>query len=213
MKLSELPEVQPHPWLRLLLARQIDMQLADLQMLLRFPMPEHGLNAGCNLLTGATALNFISGVSVLFYEASIVDFRSQTRRGQRFLALLNEFYPFEEDDPDPGDAGDLLYYAARNPLVHTFGVGKDARDFPGAAEAPQRAVMFEKAALAEGAIGQLLESRSRPAGFPATIRAEPSEWVISVITLTWGVGEMLRRLFNDEGQVTRAEGLARRLMG
>jgi len=45
---SECPEVENYPHPKLLLDKQVDMQIADLRTLLKLPLPELGLNDGAN---------------------------------------------------------------------------------------------------------------------------------------------------------------------
>lgn len=73
--------------------------------------------------------------------------------------------------------------------------------------------MIVKRPLSAQEASDASRSRTRPAGWQPTIHAEGAEWIISVPTLTWGVGEMLLRLLEDEDQASAANGVAAHLLG
>src|SRR5438477_2212475 len=156
---SQFPEVADYPRLRKLLARQIDMQIADLRVLLQLPLP--GLDAGCNFAAASVLFNLIGGCSVCFLNADPARVLKPTRRGggSEFKTLLNKHYPWREELVRPSKGVELLYHWARTPLVHALGLDDPSR---------------EDMALAKGPIPpnrtrELEDSEKRPAWLPATI--------------------------------------------
>jgi hypothetical protein len=69
-----------HPALRAFLAHQVDMQIEDLRLLLRLPVPDLEPDVGCDLATAALILNMVSGFSVWLYETERQD--DYSSRGQ-----------------------------------------------------------------------------------------------------------------------------------
>ena len=210
---SDFAEVQPYRYLRQLLALQLDMQFADLRTLLELPRNGHP-DGGCNLTAASLLFNFVSGSSVLFYDASTTAMADGRQSGRRFKELLTHYYPFSDGDLPAEEAARLLYEAARNPLTHCLGVGKDKRVFPGAPQVGNRpvAVSFMKGPLSSELVTELVTARERPAWAGPTVSVENGECLISVCSLAWGVHEMLRRLFGDESQVRQADATAERLL-
>jgi hypothetical protein len=214
MNPSNLAEVRPWPHLRTLLEVQLDAQFADLRTLLRLPRHDETLDGSCNLTSASLLFNIVSGSSVLFYNASIAAMADGRQSGERFRGLLEDFYPFLDDDLPTDDAARVLYRAARNPLTHCLGVGKDRRVFPGAPQVGDRpvAVMFSKALLSVDQVAHVASTRARPDWLGPTIAMDGAECVISVATLAWGVHELLRTLFGDEAQARRADAVAAELL-
>ena len=120
--------------------------------------------------------------------------------------------PWRDDDSlKPELAAHLIYHEARNPLAHGLGVGKNRIAFPGLPDREKRAVMLAKRALSVNEIEGLL--RPRGGGPPvATVRAEPTAWVIDVAALTSGIFMLLHRLLADTWQSDLAEETAQALL-
>src|SRR6266446_4256412 len=117
---SEYPEVQAWDSLRRLLAEHVDMQFIDLRTMLRLPMA--GLAGGCNFAAASFLFNIIAGSSVCFYKTNEQAFTEKRDRSQRFRMVLTDFYPWHGELVDKGEAIEILYEAARNPLAHSLGL-------------------------------------------------------------------------------------------
>jgi hypothetical protein len=109
----------------------------------------------------------------------------------------------------------LIYGWARNPLAHALGVGKVRRVFPGApvVHGQPVAVWFSKGPLSPPQVEFLATTRTRDAILDPTVALNGVELDVDVVALSWGVHELLRRLFEDPEQVERAESTARALLG
>jgi hypothetical protein len=209
---SQFPELEPYPRVRELLEVQVDMQFADLHSLLRLPMPDEGLDGGCNLTATTVLCNIVAGTSVLFLDSSIDVFVNRNDRGPRFKRLMRDYYPWLPEDALRGEEGAMLLWEyTRNPLSHTLGVGKFPHAFPGM-PGDGRAVLLSKGPLPDAGIAQLMaEERPMWLDHP-TIEFDGRAYTVSVLALTWGVYRMLHRLFSDADQMQAAERTARTLL-
>ena len=210
MEPSAWAELEPYPVLRELFALQIDMQFADVRVLLRLPELELELEleGGCNLALAALLFNLISGASVLFYNASVGSITERGNRGQRFKGLLRDYYPWSTTYVLPREQSvDLLWEGGRHPLIHSLGIGPTKTiALPGSPEIDGTpiTVVYGKSALTKDQIEAVVTSRTTP--FQGTLwLSESNRVTVSVPTLAWGVHEMLRRLFADEVQAIKAE--------
>jgi hypothetical protein len=194
-------------------ARQIDMQFADLTTMLRLPQKQIGLDGGCNFAAARLCFDLMAGASVLFYDASIEALHERGRRGQRFKTLVATFYPWlpGTDDAVGEEAARLLYDWARNPLAHALGVVGPAAT--GATD-PVPIFFASKGALEPDQIAEIEEPRIRPRWLDPTIRhAGGNIYTLFVPSLVWGIHRMLENVFADVTQAERADATARELLG
>lgn len=211
---SAYPEVGDRPALRKLLRIQVDMQVTDLATLLCLPREEPGLDGGCNLTATMLATNIIAGASVLFWNSSVEALRNRGDRGKRFTDVVTVHYPWLANDAVTPELGaKLLWDHARNPLSHTLGVGKQAQLFPGIPREEQGVWLSKPHGLTAASVEDLMGAENRPNYMIATVTAEPGGYVISVVTLAWGVTRLLRNLFADSNHADAAETTACRLLG
>lgn len=132
MSLSAAPELLDLPAVRRLLQVQVDMQVADLIAMLRLPKPYVGLSESMNLTAAAQVFGLISGMSVLLYRADYEYLKDPSDAGRRFKGIVREHMPLiHPEDLGPRHAAEFMWKFARNPLAHSFGVGKDRASFPG----------------------------------------------------------------------------------
>jgi hypothetical protein len=211
---SEYPELAAYPHLRELLAGQVDMQFEDVATLLQLPRPPE-LSAGCNLSLANILFTLIGGASALFFKADITYFKKHKDSGRRFRSVLRNHYPWQSDDAlGPAEAAKALYTYARNPLTHSFGIGKAAQLFPGMPTPSARPVWLAKGPVSAVEADEILcGGPSRPALLPPTLQGHPAGLALSVPTLAWGTAAMCRSIFADEDEVLAAEALAGRLLG
>lgn len=205
---SQYPEVQARNDLKRLLAEHVDMQFVDLRTMLK--LPAGGLAGGCNFAAASFLFNIIAGSSVCFYKTSNAAFTTKGDRGQRFKMVLTDFYPWHGEAVAKGTAIDILYEAARNPLAHSLGL-----EAPPTAGHVPREIVLAKRPLSEIEIMQLEDEVVKPAGLGPTVTqgqaaSGADRFVISVLTLYWGVHRMLHALFADAAQVTDADAIAKK---
>jgi hypothetical protein len=97
---SEFPEVShvTEPSLQRMFRDHLDMQVADLRVLLRLPTSR--LAAGCNFTTAAMLFNLIAGASVCLYGANEKTLKSPPPVGAQFRGILEDFYPWSTGPVD-----------------------------------------------------------------------------------------------------------------
>jgi hypothetical protein len=125
---SAYPEVQAWPALQQLLREQVDMQFADIRVLLRLPEPALSPNVGCNFTAASMIANQISGASIWFFHtgfATVIQ-REETRRklkmpisGKRFTGFVRAYYPRQPGEPTLETIANHLY-DMRNILAHNL---------------------------------------------------------------------------------------------
>jgi hypothetical protein len=179
---------------------------ADVRAMLRLPLPEMGITAGCNFAALEVLMAVVSGVSVTLFDAEAG--AKTGNRGRLFRDALTCAYPWgSEPVPETGkallgsDAADVIYYTFRNPLTHSLG----KRD--------RRVVVKVNRATREG-IGHaetVIEALESHAQFPAitkpplpTVWKRPDATVIFVERFYWGVRKMIETLSTDGQRMTAA---------
>ena len=178
-----------------LINNQIRMQFEDVHTMLRLPMPEQTLSAGCNFAGGNSLLALISGLSALLTP----NFVTSGNSAGKFKEAMKSYYPWDvqptEGDTTPhGIEGtiDHLYGQFRNPLAHSLGIKTKGNYL----------VKIEKGPFSESDIEQLERSTTSPGPAviyaPIRINGEDIEQIrLNVANLYWGVREMLQRMTQD----------------
>jgi hypothetical protein len=132
---SHYPEAQGLPNVQQFLREQIDMQFADIRVLLRLPQAALDPDVGCNFTTAAAILNQISGFSIwFFHNAAAKRIETRERRakakapfsGARFKSFVRSYYPRRAGEPTARTIANHLY-DTRNVLSHLLGVGDVVR--------------------------------------------------------------------------------------
>jgi hypothetical protein len=180
---------------------QIEMQFKDAHSMLRLPVPQSALEAGCNFAGANCLLSLISGLSSLLTPA----FDTSRISGRKFGEVMKTYYPWDIQ-PTVGDTaphgidGTIthLYQYFRNPLAHSLGIKTKGNYL----------VRIEKGPLSESDIEQLENNTSSPGPAisysPITISGENIEKIgLNVPYLYWGVREMLHRMTQD-GRLMRS---------
>jgi hypothetical protein len=124
-----------------------------------------------------SAVRVDAGVSVLLYNADWEHLTEPSGAGQRFEGFIRDHLPLEHpDDLAAGHAAAMLWSFARNPLSHSFGVGKERASFPGFRAqseplrciSPSRALVFTSATSAS-----FCEATCRDLSFYVTVPRLP----------------------------------------
>lgn len=187
-----LPYLPEHPHAHVFIHCHLLMQLNDVRSMLRLPLPDLGLTGGCNFAAPEVLFNVLVGAAKKLYSSPLGG------DGERFKALLVEFYPWDEgysDQQKKSDAGRL--WAARNHLAKTLGI-IEKKGSP--------RLRVEKSPLSDAEIQVLETTRSRPAPLPAALRLEPHVGeVLSVSGLYWGVLNLLRNFVASSAQLDEAD--------
>jgi hypothetical protein len=73
--------------------------------------------------------------------------------------------------------------------------------------------MLAKRPLSAIEVQVIATRRDRHPALEPTLSLQDSELTVDVVSLAWGVHELLRRLFEDEEQSSQADETARELFG
>jgi len=200
---SELPG-SDYPVLTEFLRRQVDMQFADLRLLLRLPVPELEPHVGCNLTAASMMLNVISGFSRWFYrtERAAKIMEKETKKGhalsaERFKGFVEEYWPQEATGPSAAEVAKRLY-EVRNSLAHDLG----ARD-------PERPGEAQHITLSKGAMSldDVVTGLERGLGYPFTvpvIEVEGTTRTVHLAVVYWALHRMLRRAIDEKAEQIEA---------
>jgi hypothetical protein len=185
-----------HPALTEFLRRQVDMQFADLRLLLRLPVPELAPNVGCNFTAASMMMSVISGFSVWFFhteevtEIEKVEEKSRRQSGWRFKGFVQEYWPQGASELSATEVAALLY-EVRNSLAHDLGVSDDPE------QKDPREIRLAKHALSlDDVIG--LE---RAVGYPFSVPVIEVEGPVHTLHLTgvyWALHRMLHCALADK---------------
>lgn len=181
---------------------QVDMQVADLRVLLQLPVPELDPDVAGNLTTTAAILNLISGFSVWLFEteaaATIRALEEKTGRRhsrRRFTGFVTEYWPRVPPEQSPDWVAERLYLT-RNSLVHDLG----ATDDPDRSQ-PRTMVLGKIPGLTlETVVMSLERNLAHPLTVPV-IQERGDGFAVSVDGLYWAAHWMLREAIRDRADV------------
>jgi hypothetical protein len=187
---SQCPEFKVYPAVDNFVTYHLAMQFDDVRCLMKLPLPEVGLGAGCNFAAAATLCNLISGISVVLYTPK----DPSSGSGKKFKGLLEKFYPWEPGEKK-AEKSKVIYDLVRNPLAHSLGVLKKG-SLP---------ISIMKDALTEAQLEEVENSSVRPTWVPLAVTGDSTRYVLSVVGLYWGVFHLVRQLAKNARQMQQAE--------
>ncbi len=189
---SQFADLSAFPRVARFVRQHFDMQFDDVRSMMKLPRPKQGMTGGCNFASAVALCNLIAGVATVLYERP----RGYPGRGDGFVALLMQYYPWQPDEDGQRNA-EVLWEFVRNPLVHSLGVGVT----PGQRQAQ---VTIVKSSYRERGLRRIERSSSHP-GPSLAIATRGNHHTLWVVGLYWGVSEILRRLLRDPAQMAAAE--------
>lgn len=177
----------------------LDMQFHDVHCMLRLPLPEFDLRAGCNFTVANSLLSLVSGLSALLTE----NIDTTGNSGSKFKEVLINYYPWDLQPPVNGTkerSVDHLYEYFRNPLAHSLGLRSKGNFL----------IVIAKGVLSEQEIEKLEQSTTPHAQAveytPITLNNEQIEQItLYAEYFYWGIREMLKRLSMDTQQMQKTE--------
>lgn len=181
------------------IANHIDMQFADVHAMLRLPLTEDGLEAGCNFACVATLCGLIAGASTIFY-------RQSGSNADRFKGVLNDCYPWSlqpHGGASQSDSAAVIYTDYRNPLAHAWAVSTKE-----VGKGPNRRVIMDRGAKVLGVVKQALTEQAVdalevPTGpapswlTPVVVRNSAGGFDLYPHSFYWGTRRMVERLTRD----------------
>src|SRR5438876_3449313 len=125
MNPSEILGLANYPTVKQLFEHHIDMQFADLRVMLRLPLPPE-MPVGCNFAAATLIMNLLGGASVVLFNDRSPGMPAPTsphKRGARLRHLIDAHLPHDAaHEPPKPVVADVLYKFARNSLVHVLGL-------------------------------------------------------------------------------------------
>lgn len=184
---------------KLFVACHVDMQFSDVHCMLRLPMPDYELPAGCNFAAANCLLSLIAGASVMFYEPAA--FSHNRDRGRLFTAVLASAYPWLREKPpmDAAAAPVMLWKMYRNPFAHSLGVTGPGREL-------FKVLKFE-GGLSEQQVEELERPGPRPSWLPSTMIKQKDTFKLYVDALYWGTRRMFEALTADAPRMAGTDHL------
>jgi hypothetical protein len=181
--------------------QRLDPLLADVHAMMRLPLPDAGLQAGCNLSAALSLLEVVGGVSIVFYvDPALATADPRTQRKQRFLETMAKLFPWDQEQHLAGaitgmHAAAVLYEAFRNPLAHALGV----YDGPYLGN-----IKVAKGPISESEVEAIEHAAIRPGDWTtptlytdSDTKSKRTTTVLTVKCLYWGVRQMVGRLLNE----------------
>lgn len=198
MYLSLTPDPATPERVKDFIAKHVDMQFHDVHCMLRLPMPERALRAGCNFAAASTLLGLVSGASVMLFAPD--RFHDKKDRGKLFQDVLRCAYPWLKGRSavDPVEANETLWELYRTPFAHSLGVPHPRG---------QWGKVLKPAGMSEQEVMALEVPGPHPKRLPPMLVKTGSTYKLNVHTLYWGTRWMFEKLTEDAARMKRAENL------
>lgn len=174
--------------------------LSDVHSMLRLPIPNYRIMAGCNFAIAQVLMATVGGVSTTLYSHS-------GGKGKRFKNLLIDYYPLKLEPGRsvlPEKAADVIYSVFRNPLTHDLGLDIEKKAKTPSVKLKRRATKHKTKGLPEKEIEALEDSAKRPSMSP-TVIIRPDATILFVEALYWGVRRMIEDLVADKARMELAD--------
>ena len=200
MLLSDIPELQNYPHVFTFVRDHLSMQFGDVRAMLRLPLPELGIEHGCNFAVTDRLCSLISGISVTIFMPSNPTRRDNKGKitwvgsGEAFKHLLKNFYPWASGDSRT-EGVKALYDLFRNPFAHALGVqGKCSYQ-----------ICVKKDPLQNDQIEEIERSPTRPDWLPPGLSGSEKQWTLDARGFYRDVFHMFWNLAKESQQMTDAE--------
>ncbi len=191
-----------------------DLYFRDVHAMLRLPLKEKGIGAGCNFAVTHTLLAAVAGVSTSLYRPGKLN-----PYGGAFQGVLVDWYPWDleakppKTDDEKRGVAKVLYDEFRGPLTHHLGLAV-GQTKTGSAVVDRGYVVKIKRRTRPNGNGflerelELLERSGKwpfPAFFRDTLVERKDAKVLKLERFYWGVRQMVVRLTKDQSLVGSAE--------
>ena len=179
------------------------LSFSDVHNMLRLPVTNYGISAGCNFAITHVLMSVVSGVSTTLYKQS-------GKVGGRFVGVLEDYYPWNFEPAgilSPKDSADVIYSVFRNPLTHDLGLDIKQKSMGIVVRIVRTKTQTDSGrdrGLTEKNIESLENAQTRP-GIPATVTETPQEKRLLVEGFYWGIRRMIERLSADRRRMSSAE--------
>ncbi|MGH6636949.1 MAG: hypothetical protein ACRED0_12745 [Gammaproteobacteria bacterium] len=185
----------------------------DVHNMLRLPLKEQGLTAGCNFAMAHVLLAAVSGLSTTLYQPS------RKKRGTyeyAFVGALVDLYPWDLEPNAPinkkerREGAKALYDEFRGPLTHRLGLWTNQRRSAhgaslGYALKIKRLTQPNGNGLSEDMIVTLETSSAWPfAAMKGSLQVRSDAKVLKLERFYWGIRQMVTRLASSFSTPHRA---------
>ncbi len=176
---------------------------SDIHSMLRLPIHNYRLSAGCNFAIAHVLMAVIGGVSTTLY-------RHTGRVGERFIGILEDYFPWDLEPSgsvSPKDGAEAIYEVFRNPLTHDLGLDIKKKSAGLKVKYKRLKTSTRKGTdrgLTERHIEKLESTVVRP-NMSATVTLASHKRVLLIEGLYWGVRRMIERLAADKKRMHAAE--------
>ena len=194
MLLSDIPELQNYHHVFTFVRCHLSMQFADVRSMLRLPLPEPGLEHGCNFAVIDRLCSLISGISVTIFMPSNLVEGERIGSGETYRQLIENFYPWAPTE-NRREAIQVLYNIIRNPFAHSLGVHEQSGYI----------VNVQKESLTSEQIEHLEISQAQPSRLPPGLSRSGQCWTLDARGFYRDVFHMFWNLVRDEQQMNEAE--------
>jgi hypothetical protein len=191
------------PQARTLIQHVEALSFNDIHSMLRLPLADYGITAGCNFAITHVLMSVIGGVSTTLYKQS-------GEVGTRFKGVLVDFFPWDLEPAGNlgrNDAAEAIYDVFRNPLTHDLGldVKQKSKGIKVLVKRLKtRSHSGRDRGLTETYIEFLERAQTRPK-MSATVTATAQKKILIVEGLYWGIRRMIERLSADQKLMAAAE--------
>jgi len=185
------------------LLAHVDMSFSDVHAMMRLPIHNYGIGAGCNFAITHVLMSVIGGVSTTLYKQS-------GHVGTRFKEVLEGHYPWDLEPAGilPKVLGaEAIYNVFRNPLTHDLGLDVKLKSRGVVVKVKRLKTKTpggNDRGLPEKFIESLENATIRP-NMSAAVSATPQKTVLLVEGLYWGVRVMIERLTADRVRMAAAD--------
>ena len=179
------------------------LSFSDVHSMLRLPIHNYRLSAGCNFAIAHVLMAVIGGVSTTLY-------RHTGKVGERFIGVLEDYFPWSLEPSgsvSPKDGAKTIYEVFRNPLTHDLGLDVKKKSAGLKVKYKRLKTSTRKGTdrgLTERHIEKLESSFVRP-NMSATVTLATHKRVLLIEGLYWGVRRMIERLATDQKRMHTAE--------
>jgi hypothetical protein len=196
--LSINPSTPPHA---LGVVRRLeDRFFRDVHCMLRLPIPNYRLVAGCNFAITQVLTAAVGGLSTTLYSHS-------GPKGQRFKGLLTDYYPWNREPPNSLSASqraEIIYSIIRNPLTHDLGLDLEKKSNTQKVKLKRLTTKNKIRGLPEKTI-ESLETTDRRFTMSGTVVVRADATVVLVEALYWGIRCLVESLTHDAARMANAE--------
>lgn len=183
-----------------LIKRIENLNFSDVHTMLRLPIPNYRLDAGCNFAVTQVLMTVVGGISTTLYGHGKTD-------GERFKGLLEHHYPWHLEPKryvGNAEAARIIYAVFRNPLTHDLGL-----DLKGKSKGIKVKVKKLQRNKKQGGMPEKwienLEKDSIRLKMSSTVTVKSHKKVLLVEALYWGLRRMIESMTCDPKLMASAE--------